>query len=106
MATPILGGKLADRYSGYVDLTTRVPLRAPFTSLVPLTTSSFFLLLAFLVLLGASEGFAMPAMNTLIAVAFVYSGMYVGSILGLSITPYRIASAGYDVAFICTPSSA
>lgn len=110
MATNVIGGKLADRHGGHAVLATGVFLWSIFTALIPPTASSFWLLLAVRVLLGAGEGVAMPAMNALIAVAvpsafrarsvaFIYSGMYLGSILGLIITPYLIAIAGYGAAF-------
>lgn len=110
MATNILGGKFADRYGGHAVLAVGVFLWSVFTALIPPVSSSFFLLLFVRILLGAGEGVAMPAMNALIAVAvpstfrarsvaFIYSGMYVGSILGLIITPYLIEAADYRAAF-------
>lgn len=110
MTTNILGGKLADRYGGHTVLAVGVLLWSVFTALIPHFASSFPLLLAVRVLLGAGEGVAMPAMNALIAVAvpsafrarcvaFIYSGMYAGSILGLLLTPYLIGIVDYSAAF-------
>jgi MFS transporter, ACS family, solute carrier family 17 (sodium-dependent inorganic phosphate cotransporter), other len=61
-------------------------------------------------LMGIGEGVAMPAMNNMLSrwvpagersrsLALVYSGMYVGSMLGLGVSPSLIASFGWPSVF-------
>lgn len=110
MMTNILGGKLADRHGGRKVLAGGVLFWSFFTGVTPFVAPNFFILLAVRVCLGAGEGVAMPAMNAMIAcsvpsafraraVAFIYSGMYVGSILGLVITPFLLEVFDFRAAF-------
>lgn len=68
------------------------------------------MLLATRALMGIGEGVAMPAMNNMLSrwvpsgersrsLALVYSGMYVGSMLGLGLSPGIISSYGWPSVF-------
>lgn len=110
MSTAIAGGRLADTVGGRTVLAAGVAVWSLCTAAIPPVATRLPLLLAVRVLLGAGEGVAMPAMNSMIAaavpehfrarsLAFIYSGMYVGSILGLLVTPPILAKWHYPGAF-------
>lgn len=110
MTTAIVGGRWADAKGGRTVLASGVFVWSLCTALIPLTSSNLPLLLLVRVVLGAGEGVAMPAMNAIVAaavppqfrarsLAFIYSGMYVGSILGLLATPPILHIWHYQGAF-------
>lgn len=110
MITMIPGGKWADSRGGRRILALGVIVWSLATALIPLAAPFFPAILLARVLLGAGEGVAMPSMNALIAatvhesfrarsLAFIYSGMYVGSIIGLLGTPVLLRISGYPAVF-------
>ncbi|CAN8067897.1 unnamed protein product [Agarophyton chilense] len=113
MSTQIAGGKLADAHGGRRVLAAGVLLWSVCTALTPIAAdASLPCLLAVRVVMGVGEGVAMPAMNALVtvamgcdhatrarALAFVYSGMYAGSIVGLLITAAIVRLADWRLVF-------
>lgn len=110
MTTQILSGRLADERGGRFILATGVFIWSICTALIPLSAPVLPALLAVRVALGAGEGVAMPSMNQIISaavparfrarsLAFIYSGMYVGSIVGLIVTPFLLKIADFRAAF-------
>lgn len=100
MMTGVISGRVADASGGKRVLAAGVVLWSVMTALTPLAArfGGLPVLLVVRFLVGAGEGAAMPAMNAMVkagvpealisrALAFIYSGMYVGSILGLVATP-------------------
>ena len=109
--TQLPGGYLADRFGGRSVLAAGVIAWSAMTYLTPVA-SSFGLpsLLLARVLLGVGEGVAMPAMNNLISqwvpdrersrsLSLIYSGMYMGSVIGLLACPRMIAANGWQSVF-------
>lgn len=109
--TQIPGGYLADRFGGKHVLAAGVVMWSTMTLLTPLAASSnIALLLLARALLGVGEGVAMPAMNNMISrwvpgaersrsLSLVYSGMYLGSVVGLWLCPNFIVSFGWPSVF-------
>ncbi|CAD7695363.1 unnamed protein product [Ostreobium quekettii] len=102
LLTQIVGGIWADRFGGKKVLAFGVVWWSMATALTPLAASAGLpYLLAARACMGVGEGVAMPAMNNLLSrwipqqersrsLALVYSGMFFGSIAGLSISPHMI----------------
>jgi MFS transporter, ACS family, solute carrier family 17 (sodium-dependent inorganic phosphate cotransporter), other len=111
ISTGILGGRVADRIGGRRVLAFGVAGWSLMTFLTPIAAHfSFPGLLLVRVMLGIGEGVAMPAMNALVkswvpttyvsrSLAFIYSGMHGGSILGLLVTPPIINAFGWESVF-------
>ncbi|KAF8061417.1 PHT4 [Scenedesmus sp. PABB004] len=111
LLTQVLGGIWADRFGGKLVLGLGVVWWSAATALTPLAAQAGLpALLAARALMGIGEGVAMPAMNNLLSrwvpvaersrsLALVYSGMFIGSIAGLSLSPALIASAGWPSVF-------
>jgi MFS transporter, ACS family, solute carrier family 17 (sodium-dependent inorganic phosphate cotransporter), other len=111
ISTGILGGRVADRIGGRRVLAFGVASWSIMTFLTPIAAHlSFPGLLLVRMLLGIGEGVAMPAMNALVkswvptkyisrSLAFIYSGMHGGSILGLLLTPPIITAFGWESVF-------
>lgn len=112
MLTMIPGGRLADDIGGRKILSAGVLIWSICTACIPLSTShsTIVFLLAVRVCLGAGEGVAMPSMNAIVSrnvplqyrarsLAFIYSGMYVGTIVGLLVTPWLLKVYGWQSAF-------
>lgn len=111
LLTQIAGGIWADRYGGKVVLGLGVLWWSLATALTPTAASmGLFPLLAARTLMGIGEGVAMPAMNNMLSrwvpvkersrsLALVYSGMFLGSIVGLSLSPQMINSLGWPSVF-------
>lgn len=109
--TQIPGGYLADLYGGKHVLAAGVITWSAMTLLTPVAASSSIgLLLLARALLGFGEGVAMPAMNNIIAkwvpekersrsLSLTYSGMYLGSVVGLWLCPTFIVQFGWQSVF-------
>jgi MFS family permease len=113
VTTQIPGGYLSDRYGGRQVLAFGVVAWSLMTVLTPAAAStSLPMLLAARALLGVGEGVAMPAMNQVLSrwvprgersksLSLVYSGMYLGSTIGLLSCPILIANFGWQSVFYC-----
>lgn len=111
VTTQIPGGYLADKYGGKHVLAGGVIVWSVMTFLTPLAASTNLgLLLLARALLGVGEGVAMPAMNNIISkwvpekerarsLSLTYSGMYLGSVIGLWLCPTFIVSFGWQSVF-------
>jgi MFS family permease len=111
VTTQIPGGYLSDRFGGRRVLAFGVVAWSLMTVLTPLAAStSLPVLLASRALLGVGEGVAMPAMNQVLSrwvprgersksLSLVYSGMYLGSTVGLLCCPTLIANFGWQSVF-------
>lgn len=108
----IPGGYFADKYGGKVVLTAGILTWSLMTLAFPfLAERSLSLLLVSRTLLGIGEGIILPAMNQMVSkwirvsersrsLGFIYSGIYLGSILGLSISPNLMRSIGWQFIFL------
>jgi MFS transporter, ACS family, solute carrier family 17 (sodium-dependent inorganic phosphate cotransporter), other len=111
LLTQVVGGIAADRLGGKLVLGMGVVWWSLATVLTPLAAQvSLPVLLGMRALMGVGEGVAMPAMNNMLSrwipsgersrsLALVYSGMYVGSMLGLGLSPGIISSQGWPSVF-------
>eukprot|EP00210_Caulerpa_lentillifera_P009228 g8797.t1 len=102
LLTQVLGGIWADKFGGKRVLSFGVIWWSLATAMTPIAANlGLPVLLAARACMGIGEGVAMPAMNNLLAkwvpmkersrsLALVYSGMFVGSILGLAVSPHMI----------------
>ncbi|KAG1670523.1 hypothetical protein FOA52_015388 [Chlamydomonas sp. UWO 241] len=111
LLTQVAGGVWADRYGGKLVLGVGVVWWSIATALTPWAASMGLpALLAVRCLMGIGEGVAMPAMNNMLSrwvpvkersrsLALVYSGMFLGSILGLSLSPHLIQALGWPSVF-------
>lgn len=109
--TQIPGGYLADKYGGKHVLAVGVVIWSAMTLLTPAAASTnIWVLLLARALLGVGEGVAMPAMNNILSkwvpkverarsLSLVYSGMYLGSVVGLLLCPTFIVSFGWQSVF-------
>lgn len=109
--TQIPGGYLADKYGGKQVLAFGVIVWSTMTLLTPMAASSSLgVLLLARALLGVGEGVAMPAMNNMISkwvpesersrsLSLTYSGMYLGSVVGLWLCPTFILQFGWQSVF-------
>ncbi|XP_042506108.1 ascorbate transporter, chloroplastic-like isoform X1 [Macadamia integrifolia] len=111
LLTQIVGGIWADKIGGKIVLGFGVVWWSVATVLTPIAAR---LGLPFLLLMrafmGIGEGVAMPAMNNILSkwvpvsersrsLAFVYSGMYLGSVTGLAFSPILIHKFGWPSVF-------
>uniref|UniRef100_A0A7R9YSS6 Major facilitator superfamily (MFS) profile domain-containing protein n=1 Tax=Chlamydomonas euryale TaxID=1486919 RepID=A0A7R9YSS6_9CHLO len=111
LLTQVLGGIWADRYGGKLVLGVGVIWWSLATALTPVAASMGLVpLLCARCLMGIGEGVAMPAMNNMLSrwvpvkersrsLSLVYSGMFVGSIIGLSVSPQLIVALGWPSVF-------
>lgn len=114
MTTGIIAGRMADASGGKRVLAAGVVVWSLMTALTPVAARYGGLKSVVVVrfLLGCGEGSAMPAMNSMVqagvperlisrALAFIYSGMYVGSVLGLVLTPplMRLGAGSWEIPF-------
>jgi len=109
--TQIPGGYMAHKFGGKQVLGWGVVAWSLMTFVTPAAAStSFYVLLAARVLLGVGEGVAMPAMNNMISswvpaversrsLSLIYSGMYMGSVVGLLACPKLISEFGWQSVF-------
>lgn len=109
--TQIPGGYVADRFGGKHVLAMGVIVWSAMTVVTPAAAStSIPILLMARALLGVGEGVAMPAMNNIISkwvpqqerarsLSLTYSGMYLGSVVGLWLCPTLIVAFGWQSVF-------
>jgi MFS family permease len=107
----IVGGRLADRYGGKVVLATGVLLWSLFTIFTPPAAAfGFAALLTVRVLMGMGEAVTFPSIYSLYArwvplterarsVAFANSGIPLGTVFALLVTPIIVTKMGWEWAF-------
>ncbi|KAL3693921.1 hypothetical protein R1sor_007572 [Riccia sorocarpa] len=112
LLTQIAGGVWADKLGGKQVLGFGVVWWSLATIATPLAAKIGLPALFFVrACMGVGEGVAMPAMNNLLSrwvpveersrsLAFVYSGMYLGSVIGLACSPSFIHAFGWPSVFI------
>ncbi|KAH6779892.1 Major facilitator superfamily protein [Perilla frutescens var. hirtella] len=111
LLTQIVGGIWADRIGGKLVLGFGVVWWSIATVLTPIAARiGLPFLLTMRAFMGIGEGVAMPAMNNLLSkwipvsersrsLALVYSGMYLGSVTGLAVSPALIHKFGWPSVF-------
>lgn len=111
LLTQIAGGIWADKVGGKLVLGFGVIWWSIATMLTPIAASiGLPALLLVRACMGIGEGVAMPAMSNLLSrwvpveersrsLAFVYSGMYLGSVTGLSLSPMLIHNFRWSSVF-------
>ncbi|KAM4105216.1 hypothetical protein ACJW30_06G215200 [Castanea mollissima] len=111
LLTQIVGGIWADKIGGKVVLGFGVVWWSIATILTPIAARvGLPFLLVMRAFMGIGEGVAMPAMNNMLskwipvsersrALALVYSGMYLGSVTGLAVSPLLIQNFGWSSVF-------
>uniref|UniRef100_A0A2N9GKJ0 Major facilitator superfamily (MFS) profile domain-containing protein n=1 Tax=Fagus sylvatica TaxID=28930 RepID=A0A2N9GKJ0_FAGSY len=111
LLTQIVGGIWADKIGGKQVLGFGVVWWSVATILTPIAARvGLPFLLVMRAFMGIGEGVAMPAMNNMLskwipvsersrALALVYSGMYLGSVTGLAISPALIQNFGWASVF-------
>lgn len=111
LLTQVAGGIWADSIGGKQVLGFGVIWWSLATLMTPIAANLGLPALLFArACMGVGEGVAMPAMNNLLSrwvpvsersrsLAFVYSGMYLGSVIGLSFSPFLIQSFGWPSVF-------
>ncbi|XP_042046358.1 ascorbate transporter, chloroplastic-like isoform X1 [Salvia splendens] len=111
LLTQILGGIWADKIGGKLVLGFGVIWWSIATVLTPIAARvGLPCLLVMRAFMGIGEGVAMPAMNNLLSkwipvsersrsLALVYSGMYLGSVTGLAVSPVMIHKYGWPSIF-------
>ncbi|KAJ1403525.1 MFS transporter superfamily [Sesbania bispinosa] len=111
LLTQIIGGIWADKLGGKLVLGFGVVWWSIATVLTPIAAKlGLPCLLLTRAFMGIGEGVAMPAMNNMLSkwipvsersrsLALVYSGMYLGSVTGLAISPALIHKFGWPSVF-------
>ncbi|KAK1283744.1 hypothetical protein QJS10_CPB21g00416 [Acorus calamus] len=111
LLTQIVGGIWADKIGGKLVLGFGVIWWSVATILTPIAAKlGLPFLLIMRAFMGIGEGVAMPAMNNILSkwipvsersrsLAFVYSGMYLGSVTGLAFSPILIHKFGWPSVF-------
>ncbi|XAR63048.1 hypothetical protein NMG60_11022849 [Bertholletia excelsa] len=111
LLTQIIGGIWADKIGGKLVLGFGVVWWSIATILTPIAARiGLPFLLTMRAFMGIGEGVAMPAMNNLLSkwipvsersrsLALVYSGMYLGSVTGLALSPILIHKFGWPSVF-------
>ncbi|GMP43505.1 hypothetical protein CsSME_00012839 [Camellia sinensis var. sinensis] len=111
LLTQIVGGIWADKIGGKLVLGFGVIWWSVATVLTPIAARvGLPFLLVMRAFMGIGEGVAMPAMNNILSkwipvsersrsLAFVYSGMYLGSVTGLAFSPILIHKFGWASVF-------
>jgi MFS transporter, ACS family, solute carrier family 17 (sodium-dependent inorganic phosphate cotransporter), other len=109
--TQLAGGWMSDRFGGHRVLAAGVAIWSLATFIMPPAAAvSFAALFATRVLLGLGEGVNFPAIHSLTArwtlpserarvLSVNYSGMYVGTVLALSLSPIIIRALGWPALF-------
>lgn len=111
LLTQIVGGIWADKIGGKLVLGFGVVWWSIATVLTPIAAKiGLPFLLVMRAFMGIGEGVAMPAMNNILSkwipvsersrsLALVYSGMYLGSVIGLALSPILIHNFGWSSVF-------
>jgi len=111
LLTQIPGGYLANRYGAKYVFAVGFFTWSTMTLLFPyFTDKSLILMLISRCLIGMGEGMILPAMSQMVStwirttersrsLGFIYSGIYLGSILGLTISPNLTMSIGWQYVF-------
>lgn len=111
LLTQIIGGIWADKIGGKRVLGFGVVWWSAATVLTPIAAKlGLPFLLVMRAFMGIGEGVAMPAMNNILSkwipvsersrsLALVYSGMYLGSVTGLALSPALIHNFGWPSVF-------
>ncbi|KAH0448013.1 hypothetical protein IEQ34_021813 [Dendrobium chrysotoxum] len=111
LLTQIAGGIWADKVGGKLVLGFGVVWWSIATVLTPIAAKiGLPFLLIMRAFMGIGEGVAMPAMNNILSkwipvsersrsLALVYSGMYLGSVMGLAFSPMLIHKFGWPSVF-------
>jgi ACS family sodium-dependent inorganic phosphate cotransporter len=111
MLTQILGGRLADRYGGKVVLAAGVLVWSAFTLVTPLAASlGLGMLIAARIGLGIGEGVTFPSVYSLVgrwiptsergrAISLNATGVPLGAVIALVVTPIIVQSMGWPWAF-------
>lgn len=111
LLTQIVGGIWADKIGGKQVLGFGVIWWSVATILTPIAAKiGLPFLLVMRAFMGIGEGVAMPAMNNILSkwipvsersrsLALVYSGMYLGSVIGLGVSPILIQKFGWPSVF-------
>lgn len=111
LLTQIAGGIWADKVGGKLVLGFGVVWWSIATILTPIAAKiGLPFLLVMRAFMGIGEGVAMPAMNNILSkwipvsersrsLALVYSGMYLGSVTGLAVSPALIHKFGWPSVF-------
>ncbi|XP_022147345.1 ascorbate transporter, chloroplastic [Momordica charantia] len=111
LLTQIVGGIWADKIGGKLVLGFGVVWWSIATIMTPIAARiGLPFLLMMRAFMGIGEGVAMPAMNNIISkwipisersrsLALVYSGMYLGSVTGLAVSPVLIHKFGWPSVF-------
>ncbi|KAG6478788.1 hypothetical protein ZIOFF_062232 [Zingiber officinale] len=111
LLTQIVGGIWADKIGGKLVLGFGVVWWSMATILTPIAAKiGLPFLLVMRAFMGIGEGVAMPAMNNILSkwipvsersrsLALVYSGMYLGSVTGLALSPVLIHKFGWPSVF-------
>lgn len=109
--TQLAGGLMADRVGGHRVLAAGVAIWSLATFITPVAAAATFAaLLAARVLLGLGEGVNFPAIHSLTArwtlpterarvLSLNFSGMYVGTVLALLVSPIIISAFGWPALF-------
>ncbi len=107
----VIGGRLADRYGGKAVLGAGVLLWSLFTALTPpAAQAGFALLIVVRILMGTGEAVTFPSIYTLYsrwvpltersrAVALANSGIPLGTVFALVVTPIIVQRWGWEWAF-------
>ncbi len=111
MVTQLLGGSLAARFGGKTVLGFGVVWWSLFTLLTPFSAmASFPVLIATRIAMGVGEGVAFPATYNLLgrwvpalersrSAAFTLSGISMGTLFAVSITPWVVVGYGWPAIF-------
>ena len=109
--TQVLGGRLSDRYGGKLVLGAGVLIWSLFTVLTPPAVfGGFALLIACRIAMGLGEAVTIPSIYSMVsrwiparertrAVAFFGSGLPLGTVFALVVTPIIVQAYGWEWAF-------
>jgi ACS family sodium-dependent inorganic phosphate cotransporter len=115
LVSQLLGGWMADRFGGKRVLAFGVAVWSLATILTPPATVSIALLLVMRAILGVGEGVNFPAIHSMAArwmpsreraraVALNYSGIHLGTVLALFVSPILIVRFGWRPLFYISGS--